>query len=233
MARRVGPAAGPARRAVPPPRPCRGRLAEAFEAAARHWPARGRAAQPGGVAAHRRPPPGRSTGCGPRRWRRARSRCSSSTADVQHEAAAASWPTRVGWWPTSGCGCVFLCAHPSLAPEAAAALSPAARARRVHRGHRPALPGQPSPTMAARLTRAKRRLAATGVPFAVPRRDRPATQRVGVVAVGGLPRLHRRLRPRQRARRDAGRPRRRGDPPGPGAARAAARPARGSTRCWP
>lgn len=75
---------------------------------------------------------------------------------------------------------VFLCAHPSLSLDAAAALS-----LRLVLGVSTADIARlflvSEPTMAARLTRAKRRLAATGVPFAVP--QGPAReQRVGIVA---------------------------------------------------
>ncbi len=62
---------------------------------------------------------------------------------------------------------VFLCTHPSLAPDSAAALS-----LRLVLGVTTADIARlflvPEPTMAARLTRAKRRLAATGVPFESP-----------------------------------------------------------------
>ncbi len=75
---------------------------------------------------------------------------------------------------------VLLCAHPALAPEAAAALSlrlvlgvPTAEVARLFL--------VPEPTMAARLTRAKRRLAAVGAPLAVPAPDRLGA-RVAVVA---------------------------------------------------
>jgi predicted RNA polymerase sigma factor len=76
---------------------------------------------------------------------------------------------------------VFLCAHPALAPEAAAALSlrlvvgvPTADIARLFLVQ--------ESTMAARLTRAKRRLAATGAPFAVPPEGPARDARVGVVA---------------------------------------------------
>jgi RNA polymerase sigma-70 factor (ECF subfamily) len=75
---------------------------------------------------------------------------------------------------------VFLCAHPSLAPESAAALSlrlvlgvPTADIARLFL--------VPEATMAARLTRAKRRLAASGAPFRVPG-GQARDARVGVVA---------------------------------------------------
>jgi predicted RNA polymerase sigma factor len=62
---------------------------------------------------------------------------------------------------------VFLCAHPALAPESAAALS-----LRLVLGVSTADVARlflvSEATMAARLTRAKKRLAASGVPFGVP-----------------------------------------------------------------
>jgi predicted RNA polymerase sigma factor len=62
---------------------------------------------------------------------------------------------------------IFLCAHPALAPEAGAALS-----LRLVLGVSTADIARlflvPEPTMAARLTRAKRKLAVAGVPFTLP-----------------------------------------------------------------
>jgi len=65
---------------------------------------------------------------------------------------------------------VLMCAHPALAPEAASALSlrlvlgvPTADIARLFL--------VPEPTMAARITRAKRRIVGAGIPFAVPHAD--------------------------------------------------------------
>lgn len=62
---------------------------------------------------------------------------------------------------------VLMCAHPALAPESASALSlrlvlgvPTADIARLFL--------VPEPTMAARLTRAKKRIVGAGIPFAVP-----------------------------------------------------------------
>jgi RNA polymerase sigma-70 factor (ECF subfamily) len=62
---------------------------------------------------------------------------------------------------------VLMCAHPALAPESAAALSlrlvlgvPTADIARLFL--------VPEPTMAARITRAKKRIVGAGIPFAVP-----------------------------------------------------------------
>ena len=75
---------------------------------------------------------------------------------------------------------VFLCAHPALAADSAAALS----LRLVIGVPTPDIARLflvPEPTMAARLTRAKRRLAATGAPFEAP--AGPAREaRLGTVA---------------------------------------------------
>lgn len=89
-------------------------------------------------------------------------------------------PTGVGHLRDERLRLVLLCAHPALAPEAAAALSlrlvlgvPTAEIARLFL--------VPEATMAARLTRAKRRLAAVGAPFALPGPDRLGA-RVAVVA---------------------------------------------------
>lgn len=75
---------------------------------------------------------------------------------------------------------VLMCTHPALAPEAASAL-----ALRLVLGvstHDIArLFLVPEPTMAARLTRAKKKIVAAGVPFAVPGADR-LPERLGTVA---------------------------------------------------
>ncbi|MCF4123178.1 RNA polymerase subunit sigma-24 [Antribacter sp. KLBMP9083] len=89
-------------------------------------------------------------------------------------------PTGVGQLRDERLRLVLLCAHPALAPEAAAALSlrlvlgvPTVEIARLFL--------VPEATMAARLTRAKRRLAAVGAPFALPGPDRLGA-RIAVVA---------------------------------------------------
>jgi predicted RNA polymerase sigma factor len=77
---------------------------------------------------------------------------------------------------------VYLCAHPSLAREAAAALS----LRLVLGVPTPDIATLflvPEATMAARLTRAKHKLAASGAPFAVPVGDARASRTATVLAV--------------------------------------------------
>ena len=86
--------------------------------------------------------------------------------------------------------------------------------------------------MAARITRAKKRIVGAGIPFAVPgrrRAARPARHR----RADGLPRLHRRLRPRHRPRPAARRPVRRGDPAGRASCSACAPTSRRWSRCSP
>jgi RNA polymerase sigma-70 factor (ECF subfamily) len=75
---------------------------------------------------------------------------------------------------------VLMCAHPALAPESASALSlrlvlgvPTADIARLFL--------VPEPTMAARITRAKKRIVGAGIPFAVPDAD-VLPERLGVVA---------------------------------------------------
>ncbi len=75
---------------------------------------------------------------------------------------------------------VLLCAHPSLSPEAAAALS-LRLVLGVSTDDIARLFLVPRATMAARLTRARKKVAAAGVPFAVPGPDDLAA-RVPVVA---------------------------------------------------
>lgn len=75
---------------------------------------------------------------------------------------------------------VFLCAHPALAPEAAAALT-LRLVLGVSTADLARLFLVAEPTMAARLTRARKKLAVAGVPFALPSAQRLA-ERVDVVA---------------------------------------------------
>lgn len=80
---------------------------------------------------------------------------------------------------------LLLCTHPALAPEAAAALSlrlvagvsTAELARLFH---------VPEPTLAARLTRAKKKIVHAGIPFAVPVADRLSARLDDVLRVAYL-----------------------------------------------
>jgi RNA polymerase sigma-70 factor (ECF subfamily) len=62
---------------------------------------------------------------------------------------------------------VLMCAHPALAPESASALS-LRLVLGVPTAHIARLFLVPEPTMAARITRAKKRIVGAGIPFAVP-----------------------------------------------------------------
>ena len=75
---------------------------------------------------------------------------------------------------------VFLCAHPALASEAAAALT-LRLVLGVSTADLARLFLVAEPTMAARLTRARKKLALAGVPFALPTPERLA-ERIDVVA---------------------------------------------------
>ncbi len=75
---------------------------------------------------------------------------------------------------------VFLCAHPALAPEAAAALT-LRLVLGVSTADLARLFLVAEPTMAARLTRARKKIALAGVPFALPTPERVA-ERIDVVA---------------------------------------------------
>jgi RNA polymerase sigma-70 factor (ECF subfamily) len=117
---------------------------------------------------------------------------------------------------------VLMCTHPALAPEAASALAlRLVLGVSTHDIARLFLVGEP--TVAARITRAKKKIVAAGIPFAVPdhqreeedRRGRdplrrPALGRAAAPAGVGrpdrLPGLHRRLRPGERPGPPARRP---------------------------
>ncbi len=151
-------------------------LADAFEAAARTWPERGAPENPAGwlLATARR-----------RALDRIRAEAVAARkqrllvvdAELQARAVRADPGDLVG---DETLRLVLMCAHPTLAPESAAALSlrlvlgvPTADIARLFL--------VPHATMSARLTRARRRLVALGVPLAVPRAG-VLPQRVGAVA---------------------------------------------------
>lgn len=140
-------------------------LADAFEAAARTWPSDGMPASPAAwllTSARRRVVD--------------RLRAEAVAArkepllvvdeEVRHSAAGVMADPG-GLLGDERLRLVYLCTHPSLAPESAAALS----LRLVLGVPTPDIARLflvPEATMAARLTRAKRKLAAAGAPFVVP-----------------------------------------------------------------
>lgn len=116
---------------------------------------------------------------------------------------------------------VLMCTHPALAPEAAAALALrlvlGVSTRDIAR-----LFLVPETTMAARITRAKKKIVDAADPLRDPR-SRGAARPPRHRRPDRVPRLHRRVRPRQRRGADAHGPGRRSGAPGAGDARAAAR----------
>jgi len=152
-------------------------LADAFAAAARRWPTDGVPASPGawlltaarrrvldllrGEAVHRRKEP-------------------LMVVDAALRAAAAAVTDPGGHVPDERLRLMFACCHPALAPEARVALTLRFVAGlRVPEIARLLLVQESA--MAARLTRAKQRLAASGIPFATPPAER-LDERLDVVA---------------------------------------------------
>ena len=180
LARRVGPSAGPARRPVPAARPRRGRPRRRL---------RGRDTDLAGGTAYR--PTGRlvadyraATRPGPvcaEAMAARKEPCSSSTRAPRRRPSE-PWPTLATVPPRSrmsGSGWSSSARTRPWRPGGRCA-HPAARPRRLDSG-----PGRlflvAEPTMAARLTRARKKLAVAGVPFALPSAERLA-ERVDVVA---------------------------------------------------
>ena len=140
-------------------------LSDAFEAATRHWPA-------GGVPAN--PPAWLLTAARRRAVDRLRAEAVAVrkepllVVDAEHAAVAARVMVDGGDVVEDDLlRLVLLCAHPILAPESASALSlrlvVGVSTRDLAR-----LFLVPEPTMAARLTRARKRLAAEGADFGIP-----------------------------------------------------------------
>ena len=146
-------------------------LSDAFEAAARHWPA-------DGVPTN--PPAWLLTAARRRAVDRLRAEAVAVrkepllVVDAEHEAAAARVMADVGEVVEDDLlRLVLLCAHPSLTPESASALSlrlvVGVSTRDLAR-----LFLVPETTMAARLTRARKRLA--GADFGVPAKYRSGAE---------------------------------------------------------
>lgn len=140
-------------------------LGDAVEAASRTWPADGVPANPAGwlmTAARRRLLDRLRT----EEVARRKEPMLVVEADQRQEGARTMVDTG-GLVEDDVLRLVLMCAHPALAPESASALSlrlvlgvPTADIARLFL--------VPEPTMAARLTRAKKRIVGAGIPFAVP-----------------------------------------------------------------
>ena len=198
-------------------------VSDAFEAAAKHWHVDGVPTNTGAwlltAAAPARPRPPPVGGRGP----------TKGTLDGGRRRVCAPPPrpssTPAPTWPTSSSDQIFACCHPAIAPDDRVALTLRFVVGLTTTEIGRLLLVQES-TMAARLTRAKKRLASSGIPFATPAASAPgraARRRRD----RRLPRLHVRLPPGRRRRRAPCRPRRRGHPPAPGPRLVAARPVRG------
>nr|WP_194719991.1 DUF6596 domain-containing protein [Cellulosimicrobium arenosum] len=155
-------------------------LADAYAAAARVWPVEGVPANPAGWL---------RTAAGRRVLDRLRAEAVASRKEplMVVEERRRPGPPLPGDEPDDGAHVaderlrlVFACCHPALSPEARAALT-----LRFVAGlgvpHIARLFLVPEATMAARVTRAKKRLAASGIPFAIPPRGR-LDERLDMVA---------------------------------------------------
>jgi predicted RNA polymerase sigma factor len=153
-------------------------LADAFEAAARTWPEKGAPVNPAAwlLTAARRRAIDRLRG---EAVAARRHQLLQVEAEVQQRAHAVLADPG-GLVPDERLRLLLLCAHPALAPEAAAALS-LRLVLGVSTEDIARLFLTSTPTMAARLTRAKRKLVVAGVSMSVPDETRLA-ERVGVVA---------------------------------------------------
>jgi len=124
---------------------------------------------------------------------------------------------------------LFTCCHPALAPEARIALT-----LRLLGGLTVAEIAQaflvPETTMAQRITRAKKKIAAAAVPYRVPEAADLPERIGGVLAV--VPRLQRGLPRHRRRRPGARRAHGRGHPADPGPPPAASRRAGGGRSAW-
>ena len=168
LARRVGPPAGPARRAVPPPRPRRGRPRRRVRGRRPYLAGRRHPGQPGRLAADRGPAPDPRPA--PRRGGAARKLpLLAVEAELTEEAqrVMADAGERGGRRAVAARAAVRA---PGARPEAAAALS-LRLVMGVATEDIARLFLVPTPTMAARLTRARKRLARESFDAARPGRS--------------------------------------------------------------
>lgn len=140
-------------------------LGDAVEAASRHWPTEGVPTNPAGwlmTAARRRVVDRLRTEEVSRRKQPL-----LVTEAEQREEGARTMADGGSLVEDDVLRLVLMCAHPALAPESASALS----LRLVMGVPTPDIARLflvPEPTMAARITRAKKRIVGAGIPFAVP-----------------------------------------------------------------
>ena len=159
----------PPPRAVPAPGPRRGRARRRGRGRRPDLAGRRRSGGPGRVADSRPPGGGCSTGCGRRRWR-PQGAAARRRGGGRRTRARATWRTPDGSSRTTCCGWCSCAATRHCAPEVASALAlrlvvgvPTADIARLFL--------VPEPTMAARVTRGKKKIVAAGIPFAVPGAD--------------------------------------------------------------
>ena len=87
-------------------------------------------------------------------------------------------------YPTTACGSVCACCHPALAPGGPGRADAAARVRRHDPGSGGGRSWSREPTMAARITRAKKKIAVARHPLRVPRAaELPGAARRGAAVV--------------------------------------------------
>jgi RNA polymerase sigma-70 factor (ECF subfamily) len=118
------------------------------------------------------------------RMRRRGTSLRNETAEAREaeEVAVEDEPNGEGILPDERLGLIFMCCHPSLAPESQVALTLRSvgglTTAEIARLFLTSLP-----TMAARLTRAKLKIKSAGIPFREPPREELAERMAGVLAV--------------------------------------------------
>ena len=140
---------------------------DAYVAALDTWRRAGRAGQPGRLADHHRPAPGARRAAPRPDAARASCRCSSSrrsTADADPRTLADREDEVI---PDDRLRLIFTCCHPALAREAQVALTLRLVCGLTTAEIAPAFLVT-EPTMAARITRAKKKIAAARIPYRVP-----------------------------------------------------------------